>query len=44
MAKRITVKVPDNYSDETKEFMKKVVKALNENGELTPMMEGVVGM
>ena len=44
MAKRITVRVPDNYSDETKEFMKKVVKALNENGELTPMMEGVVGM
>ena len=32
MAKRITVRVPDEYSTETKEFMKKVVKALNENG------------
>lgn len=44
MAKKITVRVPDNYSTETKDFMRKVLRALNENGELTPMMEGVVGM
>lgn len=40
----IVIKVPDYYSAETKVFMKKVAKALNANGELTPMMEGVVGM
>lgn len=40
----IVIKVPDYYSAETKAFMKKVAKALNANGELTPMMEGVVGM
>lgn len=44
MAKKITVRIPENYSQETKEFMRKIVRVLNENGELTPMTEGVVGM
>ena len=45
MAKRrLTVTVPDYYSEATKQFMKQVVKALNDNGELTTMTFGVVGM
>ena len=45
MAKRrLTIDVPDYYSEATKQFMKRVTKALNDNGELTPMMFGVVGM
>lgn len=45
MAKRrLTIDVPEYYSEATKQFMKRVTKALNDNGELTPMMYGVVGM
>lgn len=42
--KKISIKVPDVFSDETKRFMKIVTKELNERGELNPLMEGVLVM
>lgn len=42
--KRLYIKIPDNYSNETRKFIRTVVKILNEREELSPLMEGVIVM
>jgi phage terminase small subunit len=42
--KKTTICVPEGYSEATRKFMKVVQKELHANGELTPMMEGVIIM
>ena len=41
---KITLKVPDTYSAETKRFIKIVLRELNERDELNSLMEGVLVM
>lgn len=44
MTKKISIKVPPTFSDQTRRFMKIVVKELNERDELSVLMEGVLMM
>ena len=41
---KITLKVPETYSVETKRFIKIVLRELNERDELNSLMEGVLVM
>lgn len=41
---KLTLKVPDTYSQETKRFIKTVLRELNERDELNSLMEGVLVM
>lgn len=42
--RKLSIKVPDTFSDQTRRFMKIVVKELNEREELSVLMEGVLMM
>ena len=42
--RKLSIKVPPTYSDQTRRFIKTIIKELNEREELNSLMEGVLVM
>lgn len=42
--RKISIKVPPTFSDQTRRFIKTIIKELNEREELNSLMEGVLVM